>query len=85
MVKRYGMSPRVGPVALSGHSSVDYSDSTARLIDDEVRVLIDRANSLAVGILRAHRAALDRLAATLLEQETLEGEPLQEILAANER
>jgi cell division protease FtsH len=83
MVKRYGMSRRLGPVALSSQPSRDYSDSTARLVDDEIRALIDRANTLAVRILRAHRAGLDRLAARLLVEETVEGDALDEILTPN--
>jgi cell division protease FtsH len=77
MVKRYGMSSSLGPVSLDASS---WSDSTARLVDDEIRRLIDHANADALSILTAHRGRLERVAAALLQHETLEGEGLQRLL-----
>ena len=54
----------------------DYSDEVATLIDEEVRKLITRAHEEARAILSTHREALGRLAAALLERETLSGDAI---------
>jgi len=91
MVTEYGMSEVLGPQQL-GHKSgevflgrdfghqANYSDEVAAHIDAEVRVLIDQAHGEARAILETHRATLDRLAAALIEKETLDQAELQEIL-----
>ena len=58
----------------------DYSEKVAESIDDEVRTLIDDAHEVASKILRDHRPLLDKLAAVLMEVETLEGETLARLL-----
>jgi cell division protease FtsH len=90
MVTTYGMSDRLGPQQLGtksgevflgrdyGHEPT-YSDEIAGLIDDEVRRLIDHAHDRARFILSAHRATLDRLAAALVEKETLDDSDLAEV------
>jgi cell division protease FtsH len=90
MVKEYGMSERLGPVAL-GHKEElvflgreigeqkNYSEKIAEAIDEEIRALIDRAYTRAVTIIRDHRDVLDRLAAELIRVETLEGENLERV------
>jgi cell division protease FtsH len=90
MVTTYGMSDRVGPQQLGnksgevflgrdyGHEPT-YSDEIAGLIDDEVRRLIDHAHDRARFILSTHRATLDRLAAALVEKETLDDSDLAEV------
>ena len=83
MVKRYGMGERLGPVALSSTPVRDYSDSTACLVDDEVRSLIDAGYERALGILNAHRGQVERVATALLEQETIEGDQLERLLAVS--
>jgi len=75
MVRQYGMSPRLGTLAFGENES--YSESTAEAIDQEVRRLIDESYTRAVQIISEHRDTLDRLAAALLERETLEGESLE--------
>jgi len=92
MVTRYGMSERLGHVALEkdGRSFLSpnpladgardraYADATARAIDDEVRTIIEQAMDRSVGILKERRDMLDRTARRLLEKETLdEGELAQ--------
>jgi cell division protease FtsH len=91
MVTEYGMSELLGPQQLGqksgevflgrdfGHQA-NYSDEVAARIDSEIRVLIDQAHTEARAILEAHRATLDRLAATLVEKETLDQAELQDIL-----
>src|SRR5262245_472014 len=90
MVTTYGMSDRLGPQQLGsksgevflgrdyGHEPT-YSDEIAGLIDDEVRHLIDHAHDRARFILSTHRATLDRLAAALVEKETLDDSDLAEV------
>ncbi|HVE46922.1 MAG TPA: ATP-dependent zinc metalloprotease FtsH [Acidimicrobiales bacterium] len=91
MVTQYGMSDVLGPQQLGqqngevflgrdfGHQP-NYSDEVASRIDAEVRHLIDNAHGEALAILTTHRAALDNLAAALMEKETLDTPALMEIL-----
>ena len=90
MVTEYGMSARVGSVKLGTGSSEpflgrdighqqDYSDQLALAIDEEVRALIEQAHDEAWRVLGENRDILDRLAATLLEKETLDHVQLEEI------
>ena len=90
MVTEYGMSKRLGLVAL-GHKEEliflgreiaeqkNYSEKIAEAIDEEIRQFIDTAESRAREILQNHRVVLDRLAAELMRVETLEGEDLNRI------
>ena len=80
MVGRWGMSPAIGPVAvipvdgfgplLPGVSET--SESTQRLVDEEVRRIVEEAYAEVTELLRDHRANLDSLVAALLERETLD-------------
>jgi cell division protease FtsH len=94
MVMKYGMSERVGlatfgertPLFLrnaSGGFGVerDYSEETARIIDQEVRGMLERSQDRVRGILTAKKAVLISAAAELKRTETLEGEPLRRALA----
>ncbi len=90
MVTEYGMSKRLGLVAL-GHKEEliflgreiaeqkNYSEKIAEAIDEEIRQFIDTAESRAREILQNHRAVLDRLATELMRTETLEGEDLNRV------
>jgi cell division protease FtsH len=90
MVTTYGMSDRLGPQQLGsksgevflgkeyGHEAT-YSDEIAGQIDEEVRRLVDHAHDRARFILVTHRAILDRLAASLVEKETLDDGDLAEV------
>ncbi len=92
MVTEFGMSDLLGPRKLGdkhgevflgkemGHEA-NYSDSVATTIDDEVRRLLDEAHDEAREILTLHRTTLHRLAADLVEKETLEEPQLLEIFA----
>ncbi len=90
MVKEYGMSDRLGPVAL-GHKEElvflgreigeqkNYSEKVAEAIDEEIRRLIDQAYLEASRILAEKRSILDNLADFLVREETIEGERLERI------
>jgi len=91
MVTEYGMSDKLGPVAL-GHKEEliflgreigeqkNYSEKVAEMIDDEVHGLIDRAHKTAVGILEQYRDKLDLIAMTLVKEETIEGDEFERLL-----
>jgi cell division protease FtsH len=80
MVGRWGMSREIGPVAvlpseaqgplLPGSSEV--SESTRKLIDDEVRRIVDEAHAAVTRLLTEHRDRLDSLTEALLAAETLD-------------
>ena len=84
MVREWGMSEAVGPMAWSGHQQVflgedlmtqgrEYSDDTAKIIDTEISGLLHRQETRALEVLGKHRKALDSVAAALLEHETIDG------------
>ena len=70
MVARYGMSERVGMVDVTGESD-PVAEGTARIVDEEVRRLVDEAYRVSAGMLREHEDLMHRMAAALLERETL--------------
>ena len=91
MVTQYGMSDRLGPIMLGQKDSqpflgrdmgttTDYSGGVAEQIDHEVRRLIDEAHDEALEILVENDDVLESLAQTLLEEETLDGDRLMEVL-----
>ena len=61
-------------------SPKEYSEETARFIDEEVKQLLSGAHTKARDILVAHRSALDELAKLLLEKEVVDRPALQAIL-----
>ena len=88
MVTQYGMSEKLGPLAFGKKEEMvflgreiseqrNYSDEVAAKIDAEVREIIDRAYSRAKEALISHRDVLDRLAALLVEKETIESEEFE--------
>jgi cell division protease FtsH len=92
MVTKYGMSERLGlatygeraPLFLKGSGvsgEREYSDATARAIDEEVSVILDRTQDRVRGLLTAKKAALVHAAAELKRVETLEGDKLKRLLA----
>ena len=92
MVTQWGMSTVIGPVQLGqpdgdvfvgrdGPAGREYSESVATRIDDEVTRLVQAARERAADVLRAQRPTLDRLAAALVKQETLDVDELAVIFA----
>ncbi|HEY9762276.1 MAG TPA: ATP-dependent zinc metalloprotease FtsH3 [Trichocoleus sp.] len=95
MVTRFGMSDRLGPVALGRqqgnmflgrdiNSERDFSEETAAAIDEEVRSLVDEAYLRAKKVLTDNRHVLDKLADMLVERETVDAEELQHVLATSD-
>ena len=91
MVTRFGMSDKLGPVALGRSqggmflgrdigAERDFSEDTAATIDEEVSDLVAVAYKRATDVLTSNRAVLDELADLLVEQETVDAEQLQELL-----
>ncbi|MFO0037714.1 MAG: ATP-dependent zinc metalloprotease FtsH3 [Synechococcaceae cyanobacterium] len=91
MVTRFGMSDKLGPVALGRSqggmflgrdiaAERDFSEETAAAIDDEVSELVAEAYRRATTVLTANRPVLDELAELLVEKETVDAEELQELL-----
>jgi cell division protease FtsH len=83
MVREWGMSHRVGPMAWGAQGAVflgedlmhsrDYSDETARVIDEEVERILREQEERCRQTLREYRSALDAVAQALLEHETIDG------------
>lgn len=88
MVVDYGMSERVGQVSfnLSGRDEEQpmfdkpYSEDTARIIDEEVKSIISSVRERARAMLEDHREKLDEMASTLLEEEVISVDEIEEIL-----
>ncbi|MBN2564182.1 MAG: ATP-dependent zinc metalloprotease FtsH [Candidatus Eisenbacteria bacterium] len=90
MVCEWGMSNELGPVTFGkedrqvflgrelGHTK-DYSESTAVLIDKEIRALVDQASERAEKLLSDNLDKLHLLAENLLERETLTGQDLDDL------
>lgn len=87
MVRRFGFSDLVGPVAHAGDSDDPVSPQTAANIDSEIRGLIEGAQARAQALLTSKRDELERLAQALVKYETLTHEEVRKgqsrSLAAN--
>jgi cell division protease FtsH len=94
MVKDFGMSPELGRLqyrdsqdsAFLGTSlgaTREYSETTAREIDMEVRRIVDQAQVLVRNILNQHRPSLEKLAERLLEKEVLDATEFKEVMEAS--
>lgn len=91
MVTHWGMSERLGPVAFRdgeehpflGKEIAErrqFSEHTAQLIDEEIGRILREADEKARALLSEHRAKLDRLAAALERQETLEDVDIEQLI-----
>ena len=93
MVVKWGLSDKIGKVDYSQEDngymssgknvSADISPETAKLIDEEVKKLVDNAYDTASKILYDHKDELEILAKALLEYETLTGDEIKELLKGN--
>ena len=95
MVTKYGFSEKLGMINYDtsddevfigrdiGHTK-SYSESTSKVIDDEVKSIIDRCHEQATKILMDHRDVLDRLAALLIEKERITREEFEALVEQND-
>jgi cell division protease FtsH len=94
MVTRFGMSKKIGPIALEssggrtlfggeGVHGDEHSQEVRAEIDEEVRKIIDGAYKKAEKIMTEHRPVLDAIAAALIEKETIERDDFESILVAH--
>lgn len=89
MVTKYGFSDKLGAVNYGGDDEVflgndftahkNYSENTAREIDDEIKRIIDEAYEEAMRILTEHDATLENVAKALLLVETIDGEQFEKL------
>lgn len=93
MVTQYGMSEKMGPVALEspigrvmfgmGVSDRDYSEKVASEIDGEINRIMTEGREKAVEVLKTHKKAFEAIAQRLIEAETIEREEFDSLLVAN--
>jgi hypothetical protein len=84
MVREWGMSEKIGPMAWGSQGQVflgedlmhtrDYSEHTSQIIDDEVEQILRNEEQRALDVLARHRGGLDAVARALLDEETIDGE-----------
>ena len=92
MVREWGMSDRVGPMAWGEQGMVflgedlmhsrDYSEDTSRVVDEEVSRILRLAEDRAREVLQAHHAGLESVARLLLEKETVDGAEAAKLIDA---
>ena len=90
MITKWGMSDKLGPLqyedqqegylGMGGTARLFASDDTNKLIDSEIRKLVDDAHARATDILKTNEDKLHLLAQALLEYETLTGDEIKELL-----
>jgi len=90
MVREWGMSERIGPMAWGSQGAVflgddlmhtrDYSDETARVIDEEVEKVLRQSEEKCRSLLEEHRNGLDLVARSLLEHETIDGAEVERLV-----
>jgi len=84
MVREWGMSKEIGPRAWGSGQQVflgdslmnssEYSNETARIVDEEIDRILREQEARAIEVLTLHRAGLEALTQALLERETIDGE-----------
>ena len=90
MVREWGMSKRVGPMAWGSNNQVflgeglmqtrDYSDDTAKIIDEEVERILREQEARAIEVLTLHRRGLEAVAQKLLADESIDGETAAQLI-----
>jgi cell division protease FtsH len=91
MVREWGMSERVGPMAWSSQQAVflgedlmssqrEYSDDTAKLLDEEIARILTTQESRARDVLTRHRRGLELIAEALLDRETIDGPEVAKLI-----
>lgn len=96
MVCQLGMSDRIGPVSvgrterhvflgrdiIEGHA---ISESTAQIVDEEIRAVIEQCHMRATDIVKTHMHCLEAIVAALIERETIHGDELERIVDEADR
>ena len=91
MVREWGMSERVGPMAWSSQQQVflgedlmsagrEYSDDTAKLLDEEIARILTDQEQRAYDLITKHRRGLELIAVSLLEKETVDGREVANLI-----
>ena len=91
MVREWGMSDKVGPMAWHSNQQVflgedlmtsgrEYSDDTARLVDEEINRILREQEARAIELLTKHRRGLDLVAEALLDEETIDGDQVARLV-----
>ena len=91
MVREWGMSDKVGPMAWSSQQQVflgedlmsngrEYSDETARMLDEEIASILTGQEDRARELLTKHNRGLELIAESLLENETIDGPHVAELI-----
>jgi cell division protease FtsH len=91
MITRLGMSKKLGPLTYGRHQDLqflgvqgqeerNYSEETARMIDEEARQIVEEQHRRATDIINEKRKVLDALAALLEEKEVISGEEVEELI-----
>jgi len=94
MVCEYGMSEKLRNLALrENHSEIflgkdlmqikNYSEDTAKIIDEEIKNIVDKAYNRALTLLKDHEDILKELSKVLIEKETLDGSEIDKFLQKN--
>src|SRR3989441_1425949 len=92
MVTEFGMSDKLGPLCLGKRDELvflgreigeqrNYSDEVAKIIDEEVRAIMDRAYERAMDVLTRYRDKLETLATKLVAEETVDAEEFEKIFS----
>ena len=90
MVIKWGLSDKVGTIDYSDDetkaysASKEYSEETGKLIDAEIKDIVDTAHKKAIDILTKKKDDLEKLAQALLEYETLTGKEIKDVLSGKE-
>lgn len=91
MVTEYGMSDRLGPISFGGKDEIvflgrdiaeakNHSEKTATIIDDEVQIIMTKAEAVANEIITKHKNILEKIANVLLEKEVIEREEFESLI-----
>ncbi len=91
MVREWGMSPKIGPLSVATEREHiflgreiaqhrDYSEETARLIDQEIKRIVNQSYNKAKRLLKQNYKLLEEIASQLLEKESLDGNEIDKII-----